>query len=185
MDLEKAISTQISNIVTKTGKSIEELESLIGSTGLQKHGEKLAWAKANLGLGHGDANAIVLHLAKTSVSANPSADPLDEIYTGAKASLRPIHAALMDELNKWGDFEVHVKKGYVALRRKKQFAMIGPATNSRVDLGLNAKVLPEHSRLQPQASGGMCQYKVPLTDPGQVDHELLGWLKIAYDASAA
>jgi hypothetical protein len=189
MDLEKAIENQITNIVVKTGKSIEELGALVSASGFQKHAQKLAWVKETLGLGHGDANALVLHLSKKQSAPEPtgdaSGDPLGEIYTGAKASLRPIHEAIMNEINAWGHFEVHYKKGYVALRRKKQFAMLGPATNGRVDLGLNAKSLVGSERLQPQAAGGMCHYKVSLTDPGQVDDELFGWLKIAYEASAA
>jgi hypothetical protein len=185
MDLDKAVASQIQNIQAKTGKTLEELATLIAATNLAKHGEKLAWAKANLGLGHGDANALVLTLSKLASESAPAADPLDDIYTGPKATLRPIHEAIMAEVSTWGDFEVHPKKGYVALRRKKQFAMIGPATNSRVELGLNAKELSGPERLEPQAPGGMCQYKVKLTDVSQVDDELFRWLRTCFDFSGA
>lgn len=179
MDLEKAIATQLLNIEKKAGKSIAELSELVASSGLEKHGEHVAWAKQNLGLGHGDANALVKSMNQPS-----AVDPLDEIYVGPKAALRPIHDAVMSEISKWGDFEVHPKKGYVALRRKKQFAMLGPATNTRVELGLNSKSLEGSERLEPQAAGGMCQFKVKLTDVSQVDQELFGWLRSCFDASA-
>jgi hypothetical protein len=45
------------------------------------------------------------------------------------------------------------------------------------------KGLPGTERLEPQAPGGMCQYKVFVTDPKEVDKELIGWLKQAYDAA--
>lgn len=184
MDLEKAVATQIQNIQSKTGKTIEELAMIVAKTGLVKHSEKLAWAKANLGLGHGDANALVLTLNKRASQPASSTDPLDDIYSGQKAALRPIHEAIMAEVSNWGDFETHPKKGYVALRRKRQFAMIGPATNSRMELGLNAKELTGSDRLEAQSPGGMCQYKVKITDVLQVDEELFGWIRTCFEASA-
>jgi hypothetical protein len=51
----------------------------------------------------------------------------------------------------------------VSLRRKKQFAMIGPATNSRVEVGLNMKHVAGSERLLAQPSVGMCQFRVKLT----------------------
>jgi hypothetical protein len=106
---------------------------------------------------------------------------LDAIYTGPKAALRPIHDRFMERVSAFGEFEIAPKKGYVSLRRKKQFAMIGPATNSRVEVGLNMKGVPGTDRLQAQAPGGMCQYKVRLSGPGEVDAELIGWVRQAFD----
>jgi hypothetical protein len=106
---------------------------------------------------------------------------LDEIYSGAKAALRPIHAAVVTEINKFGEYESLPKKGYISLRRKKQFAMLGPATNSRVELGLNIKDLVPSERLIEQPKGSMCNYVVKLTDASQLDAELVGWIKLAYE----
>ena len=45
-----------------------------------------------LGLSYGDANMLAL-MAKDAALAPPPADagPLDAIYSGAKAALRPLH----------------------------------------------------------------------------------------------
>jgi hypothetical protein len=107
----------------------------------------------------------------------------DEIYAGVKASLRPIHDKLMAALSEFGAFEIAPKKGYLSLRRKKQFAMIGPATNSRVEVGLNVKDLAAAARLIEQPAGGMCNYKVRVMSAEEVDAELIAWVKLAYDGA--
>ncbi|MCB1576792.1 MAG: hypothetical protein KDI81_05440, partial [Xanthomonadales bacterium] len=115
-------------------------------------------------------------------SASPAA-AVDEIYSGKKAHLRPLHDALIAKIDGFGDYEIAPKKGYVSLRRKKQFAMIGPATQSRVDVGLNMKGVTPTARLVAEAPGKMCNYKVALSNPKEVDAELLGWIRQAYDSA--
>ena len=187
MDLDKAVQTQIDNIQKKTGKSLDELAALIKGSGKSKHGEIVSWLKADLGLGHGDANTLTHVINKSHGAAQAEGksgdEVLDEIYAGPKAGLRPIHEAFMAELAGFGEFEGAPKKGYVSLRRKKQFAMIGPATNSRVEVGINMKGVPGTDRLLEQPAGGMCQYKVKLTDANEVDSELLNWVRTAFEAA--
>jgi hypothetical protein len=45
------------------------------------------------------------------------------------------------------------------------------------------KDIPAGGRLEAQPAGGMCQYKVKVTDPAQVDAELIQWIRKAYDAA--
>jgi hypothetical protein len=89
----------------------------------------------------------------------------------------------MAAISGFGDFEIAPKKTYLSLRRKKQFAMVGPATKTQVEVGLNARDLPAGGRLVAQKPGGMCQYKVRLSSPDEVDDELVGWVRSAYDAA--
>jgi hypothetical protein len=183
--LDKAVQTQIDNIQKKTGKSFDELTALVKSSGLTKHGEIRDMLKRDLGLGHGDANTlvhVVLQSDGTSAAEGKSmAAVLDEIYTGAKAGFRPIHEKLMNEIEKFGEFEIIPKKGYVSLRRKRQFAMIGPKTNTRFEVGINARDFEKNARLLEQPKGSMCNYIVNLTDAQEVDGQLIAWLKSAFD----
>ena len=187
--VDKAIETQLKNIQAKTGKTLEQLGDLLRKSGLTKHGELRDFAKRELGLGHGDANTLV-HVAFKSDGASAAAatgattgDVFAEIYSGPKAALRPIHDAFMAAIGRFGEFEIAPKKGYVSLRRKKQFAMIGPGTKTRVDIGINMKGVTGTDRLVEQPPGGMCQYKVAVTDAKDIDKELIGWVKQAYDAA--
>jgi hypothetical protein len=185
--MDKALATQLANIEKRTGKALDALAKIVKSSGLTKHGEIRDMLKRDLGMGHGDANTLVHHVLKSdgasaaATAGKSAADVLDEIYTGPKAHLRPVHDRLMAAIEGFGAFEIAPKKGYVSLRRKKQFATIGPATNTRVEVGLNMKDVPGTDRLQALPPGGMCQYKVKVTDASEVNAELVGWVRRAYD----
>ena len=70
------------------------------------------------------------------------------------------------------------------MRRSKQFGLIQPSTKTRVDLGLNLKDIPPQGRLEASGSfNAMVSHRVRLNEPGDVDDEVKGWLKAAYEAS--
>ena len=123
-----ARAQQLRNIEAKTGQNFAQLCALITTSGLAKVGEQRSLLMQTLGLSYGDANTLAL-MAKDAAQAPPPADagPLDAIYTGAKAGLRPLHEQLMTAIAALGAFEIAPKKSYISLRRKKQFAMLGPA----------------------------------------------------------
>jgi hypothetical protein len=186
-DVERAVATQLANIEKRTGKSLAELADIIESSGLSKHGELVTMLKKTLGMGHGDANALVhtvrrAHSGAASRASSPE-HALDRLYTGAKAALRPIHDRLLAELRKFGDFEEAPKKTYVSYRRNKQFATIGPATNKRVEVGLNVKGPKATERLEALPRGRMCNYRIKVTDVREVDAELVAWIRTAYEAA--
>lgn len=181
--VDRAVATQMQNIQVRTGKSLEELFAWIGATPVARHGEIVDLLKRDLGLGHGDAATLAHAFLAAASPKDATADPLDAIYAGRKAHLRPIHDALMAAIGAFGDFEVAPKKANVSLRRKKQFALIGPATSTRVEVGINAKGLVPNTRLLALPPGGMCPLKVDVHAVGDVDGELLGWIRVAYDAA--
>jgi hypothetical protein len=179
--VDQAYETQLKNIQIKTGQTLDQLSALIRKSELTKHGEIRDMLQRDLGLGYGDANMLANFYLKSAAGPAPSGDALAVIYAGPKTELRPIHDRLMAAINKFGSFEIAPKKNYVSLRRKKQFAMIGPATQARVEVGINLKGLTPTARLTELPAGGMCQYKVNVTTAAQVDKELIDWIKQAYD----
>lgn len=187
--VDKALENQLKNIQTKTGKTLDQLYAIIKKSGLAKYGEIRDMLKKDFGMGHGDANTVVHFYMKsaeppsTKATGAGSGDALDGIYAGNKAHLRPIHEKLMEAIKKFGEFEIAPKKAYISLRRKKQFAMIGPATQTRVEVGLNMKGVKATARLLALPPGGMCQYKINVTDAKEVDKEVIGWIKQAYEGA--
>lgn len=191
-DPQAATRTQLRNIQSKTGKTIAQLHAAVSATGLAKTGERRSWLMEQFKLGYGDANAVALFMGKPlpdlgEASPAPASvaegDPLEALYTGAKAALRPLHLAVMQAVDAIGPCEVAPKKSYVSLRRKKQFAMVGPATKDSVEIGFNAKDLKPNARLKALPPGGMCQATTRISSVAEVDATLKGWLQQAYDAA--
>ncbi len=195
-DPEAATITQLKNIQAKTGQSIAALHAAVAASGAAKHGERRTWLMEQFKLGYGDANAVANFYGKplpdlgtgagpqAAAAAPDAGDPLDAIYTGPKAALRPLHEAVMAVVHGLGEFEAAPKKTYISLRRKKQFAMVGPATKDSIEIGLNCKDLPPHARLKVLAPGGMCQVTTRVTKASEIDAAFKGWIKRAYDAAA-
>ncbi len=185
--MDKQTDTQLANIQKRTGKSLDQLAQIVRSSGLTRHGELRAMLQSDHGMGHGDANLIVHYVLQSdggsSAAGKPLTEVVNEIYSGAKAPLRPIHDHFMAAIEALGPFEIAAKKGYLSLRRKKQFAMIGPATKTAVEVGLNAKGLAANPPLTVVPPGGMCQYKVRVSRPDEVNAQLLEWVRQAYEGA--
>jgi hypothetical protein len=178
-DLDEAVRNQIRNIEASTGRSMDVWAGLVASSGRSKHGEVVAWLKSEHGLTHGNANRIALTALRGP--AAPTGDALVEaIYAGPKAGLRPLHDRVVAIARGFGsDVELAPKQSYVALRRAKQFGTVGPASGGRLEIGLNLKGVEPAGRLEPAT--GMCTHRVRLSAPTELDDEVLGWLREAYD----
>jgi hypothetical protein len=50
-------------------------------------------------------------------------------------------------------------------------------------VGLNMKGAVATQRLIALPPGGMCQYKITVTDAKEVDGELVDWIRQAYDSA--
>ena len=191
-DPQAAVLTQLRNIQARTGQTIAALHAALAATGLAKVGEKRSWLMEQYKLGYGDANTVALLVGKlppglegapVGAPAAAPGDALDAIYSGAKAHLRPLHDTVMQAVAALGPCELAPKKTYISLRRKKQFAMLGPKTNERFELGLNLKDEVKDPRVKAVPPGGMCQYIVPLTSADEVDARLIAIIKRAYEAA--
>ncbi len=179
--VEEGLRTQLRNIETTYGRSIAEWVELIRGSGLIRHGQIVAMLKADHGLTHGSANRVAL-VALDAIAAKPAeADPVAALYAGDKSGLLPIHGRLMAALTSLvADIEIAPKRGYLSLRRRKQFAMIKPATNS-VELGLILPGLAGSARLEAVgAADAMFSHRARIRTIDEVDPELIGWLTETY-----
>lgn len=184
---DPAVMAQLDRIETNIGLSLDAVRAQIAASGKVRFGDIRDWLRGTFGLGAGDANTLAhLALGTDGTSAAEGLDleaVLGTIYTGKKAHQRAIHDALMAHIDTFGPFEIAPKKGYVSLRRKRQFAMLGPKTTERFELGINLKDTLTSERILAQKPGGMCQYAAALTAPVDVDAEIVAVLRRAYDAA--
>lgn len=180
--VDEAVEKQKRNIEGRTGRAFDAWVALARASGRAKHGELLAWLKTEHGLGHGDANLVALTVRRPDAgsAAAGSADALDAIYAGPKAPLRPFHERVVGIAQGFGaDVSLTPKQAYVSLRRAKQFGTVGPASGGRLEIGLNLKGTEPAGRLE--ATSGMCTHRVRLSSEDELDDEIIGWLREAYD----
>ena len=182
MDVDKALQSQIRNIETTYGKPLDHWYAVIDASGLSKHNEVVAMLKADHGLAHGAAHRVGLLARQRDAGTAVPSDPADALYAGPKASLRPLHDALLAEIRSLGPFDIAPKKGYLSLRRRKQFAMVQPGTAARIDLGLILPAAtPATGRLESAAQfNPLFTHRVRLTALTDLDDELREWLTTAY-----
>jgi hypothetical protein len=181
---EDGMASLIKNLEDKTGKSLDAWLKIARGSGLTKHKDLMAWIKSEHGLTHGYANQIALRaLAADDAPQAGSDDLVDAQYEGKKANLRPIYEAVVAAVKAFGpDVEVAPKKANVSLRRSKQFALLQPSTATRLDVGLNLKGVEPSRRLEASGSfNAMFTHRVRLSSKADVDDELIGWLRRAYD----
>jgi hypothetical protein len=183
---EEIEADMVTNLKNTTGKSLPEWLKILGTAKATKHGELVKLLKTDHKVTHGYANLIVhKHLKSAAGDAANSDDLVEAQYAGGKTALRPIYEALIKAIQKFGsDVEISPKKGYVSLRRSKQFGLIQPSTATRVDVGINLKGETPTARLEASGSfNAMVSHRVRVESLDAVDGELLGWLKRAYDAA--
>lgn len=177
---EDPTGTMIANLPDRTGRSLDEWFAVLEPLGLDRHGQIVTHLKDQHDVTHGFAN-LISHRYRARDAAEPTPDErITAQYAGAKAHLRSIYDTIAAIAHDFGDdVEIAPKKAGVSLRRSKQFALVEPATRTRVDVGLNLKGEPATQRMR--AVTGMCTHKVAITDVAEVDDELVALLRLAYD----
>jgi predicted transport protein len=179
--VEEGLRSQIQNIEATYGRPIDAWIDLIRPSGRTRHGEIVAMLKGDYGMTHGAANRVAL-IALNELTPKPdSSDPEVWLYTRDRRPLVPIHSRLMESINGLGpDIEIAPKKGYLSLRRRRQFAMIKPAAK-HIDLGLVLPGRPVDARLESAATfNALFTHRVRVRSVDEVDRDLVGWLHDAY-----
>ena len=177
--VDDAVQSQARNIEQATGRSIDTWVTMVKASGQQRHGEIMAWLKTEHGFSHGNANFIARRVKRGSAIGDGD-ELVDAMYAGPKAALRPFHDQVIELTQGFGaDVELAPKQAHVSLRRAKQFGTVGPGPRGLLEIGLNLKGVEPAGRLE--AVGGMCTHRVRLASIDELDADVIGWLREAYE----
>jgi hypothetical protein len=104
-----------------------------------------------------------------------------------RPQLRPVFDAVLAALPALpGPVTVQARGTLVSLvSPRRTFAVLKPATKSRVDLGLRLDTARPGGRIQPARNLGQATVRIPLATPGEVDDEVRAWLAKAYQENTA
>jgi predicted transport protein len=179
---KKTEETMAANLLKNTGKSLIEWVDFAKANNKRKHSETVNWLKENYNLGLFFADLIV-HKANRTDAGSISDEELIELQYKGKENLKLIYDQILEEILSLGnDIEVAPKKGYVSLRRKKQFACLKPATKSRFELELIIKGQEPSGILEAiNGAGAMCTHKIKIENESQMNSEIFNWIKVAYN----
>jgi hypothetical protein len=182
-------------------RRFEEWLKLVRKSGPATENERREWLKQEHGLGTNGAWWIAERAEgnERTETGDPNAylrateENVETMFAGKKQALRPIY----DELLRLGLAAGKESKAcpcqtMVPLYRNHVFAPIKPTTLTRIDLGfalgfaLGAR--PPEGRLID--TGGYAKkdritHRIPIASLAEVDAEVKGWLKTAYDGGGA
>ena len=169
------------SLLEKTGKPLAHWIKVVKRTNLEKHKEIIDFLMSEHGFTYGFANFVSLKARKSDAASFDDSVLLENQYRG-KEDLKDIYEKLLTEIRSFGsDITVTPKKDSVSFIRKKQFALVKPATKSRIDLGLKLTGKEYTGRLENSGPfGAMCTHRVRLESTKDVDTIVIGWLREAY-----
>jgi len=171
-------------LLTNYGKPLAYWIDLIHQEKLEKHKAMIDFLKTNHGFTYGYANFVAHKAKKSDAASQDDAQLIADQYKN-KEALIPLYDKLIKHIQAFGtDITLTPKKAAVSLIRKRQFALIKPATKTRIDLGLKIKDQAVQGKLEASGPfGTMCTHRIQLSQLSDIDTEVLQWLKMAYEKS--
>jgi Domain of unknown function (DUF5655) len=176
----KWVDSVLANCEANTGRALPEWTRLAKKARVKNAREARTWAKEQ-GLSTVYQTAVVESLFPAE---DEDAALVDGQYGGTKAALRPIYDALVKAVRAFGeDVAIMPRKSQVTLSRTTSFAVIRAATRDRVDVAMKLHGRKATARLaiDKSATGSDPSHVARVSAVREVDRELVGWLREAYD----
>ena len=170
-------------LVEETGRSVEAWNKEISAKNFADEAALRSWLTERGVAGYPQMMLVMERFGYPDFLLASADELIDNPYAD-REQLRPILDAVLALAAGIGQVSVQVRKGYVTLvSPRRTFASIEPTTKSRVDLGLRLPGQRPSGRLESARSLGNSAVtaRIGLSSPADVDDEVAGWLKQAYD----
>jgi hypothetical protein len=183
------LKAYLDNIQAQTGKTPQDFRVLAEEKGLLKEGVKtgqiVSWLKEDYGLGQGHAMAIVLTLRNATQPRLSGAEKIAKLFKGEKARWREPYEALLARIGKFGpDVTASPTNSYISILRNGEKLAVVQVTSGRLDIGIKLKGEEPTGRFEAAGAwNSMVTHRVRISDPDQIDAEVIARLKQAYDAA--
>ena len=173
----------LDTIQAKTGKTPDEIRAVAGAKGLTTHGDLVAWAKEDLGLGHGHATAVAMLVLKGGHDFDGG--PVDTLLTDSKARWRPLVDAIVIGVGGFGpDVRIAANATYVNLfRGRRRIGLLQPSAG-RLDVGIKLPGADTTDRVEAAGAwNDMVTHRIRLAGPDATERDAVEWLRRAYEAA--
>jgi len=168
----------------RTGAGLQEWNQRVLDSGVADEPALRSWLAGHGVTGYPQMMLVMERFGYPDFLLASADDLIDGQYRD-REQLRPVLDAVLAAASGVGEVTVQARKGYVALvSPKRTFAMVQPTTKDRVDLGLKLPDVRPGGRLLAAKSLAHGNIRVALTDPGDVDDEVVRLLEHAYDANS-
>ena len=170
---------------SRTGDDVRAWNRRIAEAGLADEQALRSWLAERDVTGYSQALLVWERFGYPDFMTTGAGELIDAQYAD-RPQLRPVLDAVLAALPALGQVTVQARKTMVSLvGPRRTFAVVQATTKNRVDLGLRLDNHKPGGRLLVARDIGAANLRIPLTGPGDLDEEALGWLRRAYDENAA
>lgn len=192
----KLMQDWVASLPEKTGRSIDQWVRLTKKEGPETEEERRHWLKKV----HGFGTNAAWWIAERSVGKSDDSDPefylrdavkyVEDMYSGSKSALRPIHDRLIEMARSLGDVKICPCKTIVPIYREHVVAQVKSSTTKRIDFGLSLKGAKQKLSQRLIDTGGMQKgdritHRIAITSLAEVDRDVETWFKVAYELDAS
>jgi hypothetical protein len=172
---------------SRTGEDVAAWNGRVAETGLGDEQSVRGWLERHGVTGYAQALLVWERFGYPDFMTAGAGELVDGQYAD-RPQLRPILDAVLVAASALGPVTAAARKTVVSLvSPRRTFAAVQATTKSRVDLGLRLDGVEPAGRLlvAKNIASGTINLRIALSGPGEVDEEVTGWLRRAYDESAA
>lgn len=164
----------------QTGKGLDHWNQRVRKEKFKDEKSLRAWLKQKGVSGYAETLLVMEQFGYPDF-LTASAEDLIEGQYADRPHLRPIFDAVIDAALGIGELTIQARKTYVSLLTpRRTFARVQPTTMNRVDVGLRLEGHKPAGRLQPSKIHETTKLQISLVSKEEVDSEVIGWLKQAY-----